>query len=355
MRKTLLAALFLCGCSAVHNVLYPESIEPEPKPVTKVEEKRLERIVSSQFEWAVQNYEAGAYEKAISQFKRLQSQGSNVPSFELIPYYLGMSYFRLGRDKEGVPQLEAFLKKSGPVGEQQDARVSLILAYERLQQWDKVVALAAESNKQNLFQENRALVYLVWARALREKGELQGAQAALKEGEQLMQSSSSEPRINSDPNLDLQGRLQFTASHLQTEECQRTQPKEVKSGKKSVKRLYRAWLESESECIRKSLGSATELVRLDSPWTAPALQSVDTALVRFTDKIRAFMTQEKSRLDQKRELERGARQELYRLLGAVDDSVKNLKNQSITTDPLELLRKRLDALLVSLSLPSSDR
>lgn len=352
--KPLLLCLALTGCSAVHNLIYPAAA-PEDKPQTPVEEKRQERLVSGQFEWAVQNYEAGAYDKAIAQFRRLEAHGPRVPAFELIPYYLGMSYFRKGRDNDGVPQLEAFLKKGGPVAEQREARIALLLAYERLQQWDRVAALAAESQRLNLFQQNRTLLLLVWARALSEKGELQGARSALKEGEQMLASVPDEDRkLISDPDADLWGRLHFTAALLQAEECRRTQPRDVKKGK-STRRLYITWLESEAECLRRALSETLDLVRNESTWMAKGLGAVDTALVRYTEKIRGYLAQEQGYLEQKRTLERGARQELYRLLGALDETLKNFKDQGFITEPLAGIRKHLDTLIVSLSLPSSER
>jgi hypothetical protein len=355
-RKPLWALVFfLGGCSSIHDLLYSEPAKEEIQS-PQVEERRQERVVSSQFEWAVQNYEAGAYDKAISQFKRLQSQGSQVPSYELIPFYLGMSYFQKKQDSSAIPQLESFLKQGGSVGEQQQARISLLLAYERQSQWNKVAALAAESNKQNFFQENRTLLYLVWARALREKGELQGARSALKEGEQLLlNSAGAEILPMSDPNNDLHGRLHFTSAYIQLSECMNAEPKEIAKGKKSRQRLYAPWLESVGQCLQNAQKDSVELVRRESTWMLPALQSVDASLVSFTNKVRGYLTQEQSRMEQKRALEKGTRQELYRLLAPLDDSIKNFKNQGIMHDPLMLLRKRIDALLVSLSLPSSER
>jgi tetratricopeptide (TPR) repeat protein len=136
---------------------------------------------SSKFEWGVQHYEAGNYEKAIKVFDGLRKEGAAVPNFDLLAYYLGMSHFRLGHFDVAARELEAFVHASGGRLEAQDARIVLLLAYEKLARWKDASSLAMESDKLTLFQNNRAVLKLVWARALREQGEQLGAKTALDE------------------------------------------------------------------------------------------------------------------------------------------------------------------------------
>lgn len=350
--KAALAALAAsaCACTSVQKVMYPAT---DGKPETVLEERRQEKLISSQFEWAVQNYEAGQYDKAIAEFKRLLTQGAEVPSFELVPFYLGMSYYRTKRDAEAAQYLESFLRKNGPISEQQEARLTLLLTYERQGAWDKLLALASETDKLNLFQENRALLRLLWARALVAKGELKGARAVLKESEPFLDViESTDGYLHPEPNADLVGRKSYTSVLLKTAECERRNPREVKQGKRT-KRLYANWLEDVGTCLREATSEGIELVRSESLWTQPALERLGASFEEFTAKIRSYQQKESGQLAEKNGLRIAARRQLYRLLGPIDDSLKNLQNQGLAVDSLNQLRKRTDALLVSLSASSS--
>src|SRR5690606_19366986 len=83
--------LWLPSCASLSEVFFSPSEPKEAESVTR--EKKRSRVISSQFEWAVQNYEAGDYDKAIRQFRQLETLGPSLESFELIPFYLGMSHF----------------------------------------------------------------------------------------------------------------------------------------------------------------------------------------------------------------------------------------------------------------------
>lgn len=337
----------LASCSTLSEALYPSSEPKETDSVTR--EKKRQKVVSSQFEWAVQNYEAGEYDLAIPQFRKLKSMGPNVPGYELVPYYLGMSLFQAKQFPEARLELENFLKSEPNSSESQEARVALLSIYEQTREWDKVLGLAAETDKLTLFQDKRAFLKLVWAQALQAKGEFKGAKAVLKDAAQYLDGHSAKRGNGPDLDKDLWGRFYYTTFILKLEDC-RTSPKEIGNGK-SKRRLYLPWLESSVDCYRYSLDQI-ERDLSESGWLTPAFAELEKSIRSFGDQIQSYINQEKGRLETRRGLEGQARQNLYRLLSKTEDTIKIFKNQGLETEPLEALRKRIDLLLVSLARPS---
>lgn len=337
----------LASCSTLSETLYPSSEPKEADSVTR--EKKRQKVVSSQFEWAVQNYEAGEYDLAIPQFRKLKGLGPNVPGYELVPYYLGMSLFQAKQFPEATVELEAFLKSEANLSESQEARVALLSIYEKTRQWDRVLGLAAETDRLTLFQDKRAFLKLVWARALQEKGEIKGAKAVLKDASQYLDGHSAKRSNSPDLDKDLWGRYYYTTFLLSLEDC-RVSPKEIGAGK-AKKRLYQPWLESTVDCYRRTLDQITRNLS-ESGWTPLSIAELDRAVGSFGENIQSYITQEKNRLSVRRALEGLARQNLYRLLSKTEESINFFKNQGLEEDQLELLRKRIDLLLVSLARPS---
>jgi tetratricopeptide (TPR) repeat protein len=337
----------LASCSSLSENLYPSSEPKESDSATR--EKKRQKVVSSQFEWAVQNYEAGEYQLAITQFRKLKSMGPSVPGFELVPFYLGMSLYQTQQFPEATAELENFLKSESNVSESQDARVALLSIYEKTRQWDRLLGLAAETDKLTLFQDKRAFLKLVWAQALQAKGEYKGAKAVLKDAAQYLDGHSAKRSNGPDLDKDLWGRYHYTNFLLSTEDCRRS-PKEVGSGK-GKKRLYQPWLESTVDCYRYSLDQiARELG--ESGWSPLAFAELERSIGSFGENIQNFMKLEKARLENRRALEGLARQNLYRLLSKTEDTIKIFKNQGLDPTPLDSIRKRIDLLLVSLARPS---
>lgn len=347
---------FLAGCSVSGTA--PDSPQaPTGSEVASPTRLRARNHAQwGKFEWAVQDYEAGDYKGAVSQFLKLDA-GPQQQDFDLIPFYLGMSYFRLGNYKEAALRLEKFLITGKERQEGQDARITLVLAYEHLKDWNKVLGLAAESDKLTLFQNNQALLKLVWARALLESGELQGARAELKEASQFLDQGPVSDQnwnqgVNFESERDLWGRFYFTSLLIQERECNATEPKQVKSGK-AIKTLYPLWLEAASDCYRASVRDASlELFRRDSSWSNSGEDIVTRGIDSFGKKIRAYLQKESKALNARRALEKSAREYLYRILNAVDENMKVFKEQQLSTQHLESIRKRIDLLLVSLANPS---
>ncbi len=334
-----LVLLLLCfnahSCSSISDFFFSTTKEES----LAEKERRRRQSIASQFEWAVQNYEAGDYEKALEQFRRLAAIGTDLPAYELVPFYAGMSFFRLKKYAEAASALENFLQKRTGHSQNQDARMALLEIYEQQAQWDKVLGLAAETEPLTLYQNNRAYLKLVWARALKEKGEFKGAKAVLQDATAYMENQNAD---------DLWGRYHYTSLMLEKESCSNSTPKTI--GKKV---LYEPWLDATVDCYRRLIGNLTqELLGKESAWSDLATQQLDQALASLGSQLRVFLQKEKPRLQNYRKLNDLSRQNLYRLMGKVDESLKNFKNQGITSPHLELIRKRIDLLLVSLVSPS---
>jgi tetratricopeptide (TPR) repeat protein len=321
--------------------------------------------VWTRFEWGVQNYEAGDYQKAIAGFESLRKEGPAVPDYDLLPYYLGMSHYHLGQYPDAARELEAFLRAGASRQEAQDARLTLLLTYEKLGRWDDATALAVETDKLTLFQYNRALLKLVWAHALRERGELLGAKAALDEAEPYLDKVSTEDGgqpLYADADQDLWGRYHYTSVLVEEMECGRLTPKEIgvaaKPGKKGrkarpLKRLYAPWLEAVTDCQRKAIAHASqEIFSHDSPWAPKAEAALTQGIEAFGERVRDYLRQESAALEKHRALEKTARENFYRLLSSVEDQIKIFKNRGLNSESLEAIRKKIDPLIVSLSHPS---
>jgi hypothetical protein len=311
-----------------------------------------QRAISSKFEWAVQHYEAGAYKDSLKNFLLLRGKGTEVPGYDLIPFYVGMSLFHLSRFEEAARELETFLRSGSARQEALDARLSLLLTLEKLGRWKEASSLAAETDKLTLFQNNRALLKLVWARALREQGEILGAKAVLKDSLPYLDKMEADERgpLRTDPDQDLWGRYHFIEALIDETECTKAGP----SSTRRKKTLYSPWLESVTDCFRGAITKASEeLFSRESPWSSLAQESLERGISHFAEEIDGYLQKEKAKLESFRTLQKASREQLYRILGTTDSQLKTLKDRGINPLPLESLRKLLDRLLVTLSRPSS--
>ncbi len=317
---------------------------------------RPHRSLSGKFEWGVQYYEAGEYKEALKTFERLRKEGARVPEFDLVSYYIGMSHFRLGHFPEAASELEGFLRTGSQRQEAQDAKISLLHTYEELREWKKASSLAADTDKMTLFQNNRALLKLIWARALREQGELLGAKAVLEDAlpylDLLGLDENTSVSVYSDPDQDLWGRYHFTSLLVREMECNQMVPKEVPGKGKKAKGtyLYTPWLESVTDCLAKTIDVASEeLFTRETPWAVPVEQSISNGIAVFAKKVEGYLAKEAPALDRHRALQKNVREQFYRLLTAVDENLKNFKKRGVTPSPLESFRKQIDRLLVTIS------
>lgn len=342
-----LAACALAGCAG-------ERVAPgEPSaPPPAVVDSRA-RGLSDQFQWAVQDYEAGKYTEAAEKFSRLEPRGAETPEFDLVSFYLGMCYYRAGQYGLATSRLREFLRgeRSGEMA--QDARLALLTIYERTQRWDDLLGLAAETDPLPLFQDNRAFLKLLWARALEAKGERKGAKKVLDDALQYLAGDPNAAARSPDPDQDLWGRYHYTKLVLDLGACGLTEPKAFAEGKKSVRRLYPAWLDSSVDCLRGSLGFLEkELLLRDSAWGKAGTQAFVKETERFGDRIKGYYAEEKNNLARQRTLQNSSRTNLYRLISALEESSGRLKAAGFSPTAFEALRKRIDLLLVSLSSPA---
>jgi hypothetical protein len=325
---------------------------------------RAVNTVSSRFEWGVQHFESGDYPKAIATFESLRKDGASVPGYDLIDYYVGMSHFHLREFDHCTTELEAFVRAGTKHEEEQDARVALLLTYEKLFRWKEIASLASESDGLTLFQNNRALVKLLWARALREQGELGGAKATLDETLPYLDKVGDENGQPFYADPDLWGRYHFTVLLVRESNCALLEPKNVapppkprKDNKPSLKpkpkRLYRSWLEARIDCQRKAITEASEeLFPLESGWTEPTVATLLQATGALADEVIRFEKEEASVLERSHALQKVARENFYRLLATIEEQIKIFKKRELSNTPLELLRKQVDRLLVAISRPS---
>lgn len=338
----LLVSLF-AGCSGSSD--YYEDAAPG------VKRKRASRSLSGQFEWAVQYYEAGSYQEAVKRLEALKKEGARVPEFHLIEFYLGMCHYRLGELPKAVAELKEFLRSGNQAAPSQEARITLLLAYEKLGLWKESASLSAETHKLTLFHYNRGLLHLLWARALTEQGEILGAKAALDESMAFLDKmGEGEPASTffSHPDQDLWGRFHFTQVLLETKECGLTEPKEVLK----KKRLYEPWMDSVTDCLRSAISHASkELFAKESQWGETAENALVQAIESFANKIRGHLKREASVIERHRALNKTTRESYYRLLGTVDEHLKSFKNQGLNALALERMRKQIDRLLVGVSGP----
>ena len=350
------ASFFLLAACSLSETAPETTQEPKAREFSSPTRERIrDHARWGKFEWAIQDYEAGNYQEAADEFRKLESSGANLEDFDLVPYYLGMSYYHLGKLQPGAEKLERFNQIAKDRREIQESRITLLLIYEQLKNWPRVLGLAAEMNDQSLFHSNQALHKLVWARALRETGELQGAKAVMKDVTQYL-SQGPEQEENwgqpTDPKNDLWGRFHYTALLLAEDECAKNTPNKVGTGKRA-KPLYNVWLEATADCVQNLITLASrELYRKESAWSALAAESNARSVREFGTKIQAFLKTEGKVLEARRSLEKVARQQLYRILTRLDENLKKLKEQEVSAQHLESLRKQIDLLLVSISRPS---
>ncbi|MGZ3693140.1 MAG: tetratricopeptide repeat protein [Bdellovibrionota bacterium] len=345
---------FLISSCSIFNA-QPDSTPGVGKEQVKspTRERSSNRVRISQFEWAVQSFEAGDYAHAVKQFKQLEKEGAKVADFELVPYYLGMSYFNAGFNREAAAYLERFLQVGQNLRESQDARMALLLIYERLNEWPRALGLAAETEHSTLFQNNRALLKLIWARALIETNEVLGAKAQLKDATQYLDLTSGEDRtVLSESERDVWGRYHFTSLLVQERECQALNPQKAGSGKRA-KTLYTNWLEGSIDCVRQAITEASnEIFIRESAWSVPSYSSLERSMDNLAAKIRQFLESENKVLSNKQALKKAAQAQLYRLITELDKNIKVFKIREVNSQYLESLRKRVDLLLVSISRPS---
>ncbi|RZA05579.1 MAG: hypothetical protein EOP11_12500 [Proteobacteria bacterium] len=330
-----------------------ERVAPEEGKPSEAASPSRARSLANEFQWAVQDYEAGKYVAATEKFQKLEAAGAENPEFDLVPFYLGMGYFQAGQDGPAKERLQTYLKGERSGENAQEARLALLTIYERTHAWDELLGLSAETDPQPLSQTNRAYLKLLWARALKEKREAKGARAVLAESLQYLRGDPSVSAKAATANQDLWGRYHYTDLLLRLDSCERSSPRTLAEGKKGARRIYPAWLDSSVDCYRAALRfMESELLNRESAWAKPGAEDFSKAVDVFAQRIQGFYQDEKNQLNRRRALQSAARASVYRFLSALEESTRALKPGVAGPEAFANIRKRLDLLLVSISSPT---
>ena len=341
MRWLCIFSLLLSACSGFGDFIYRPSPQPgsdntQAAPTTAAlseeEKNKLSRRFRSRYEWAVQYYESGEYDKAKKSFLSLTQAGALLEEFELVPFYLGMSEKKLGNCPAAIAHLQNFKKSSRMLG---DARLAQMECLEQMSEWKKITALAAEMEKASLLQEQRVDYLLFWSRALTELGELQGAKSRLEEAENQIFNQPGERRESQRFALS---RLAFdlkTCSQL-------PYPKK--------KAPWQNWVIGRSECEEQSLRYAGEkLFGSDSAYAQMAYTLLEKSSRIFVDDSRGLA--KNLNLRDRRKLRDLTQKSLYRLYDRAGTIENALQKQMLITKHLEQLKKHWDGLLSELTQP----
>lgn len=353
--SVLVAPAFFNSCAE-----QPMRQAPSKQELEAAERKRLYRRYQSQYEWAVQHFEAGQYDKALISFQELSKDGAVVGAFQNIPYYLGMCYFREDRLPEAESEFEFFLASHPEPLFTQDGGMHLLLIFEKEKAWDKLVALAAEFDKTNLYQNNHILLKLLWGNALLEQGELLGARQTLTDALSLLNNQPSleyEPEMSREnSNSDLWGRYYFTSLKAKLLGCERLSPKEIQTAKKKSEKLYGEWIEASTSCYQDTEKMLLEnFLKSQSSWLASAFSVYSASLDIYGPKLAKMFFQDETHLQAQRDLTAKARQSFYELLHFTEEASKEYENQPLAMQHLNGLQKQFDRLIYSLALPSSNK
>jgi len=352
------------GCSLINSLLGRESL-PEEDELTIDETTKLEgntlRAISTQFEWAVQYYEAGQYEQALASFSSLEKEGASVPSFELIPFYQGMSFMQLNKPEKAIPYLESFIKNNAKLAKAQEARMALLICFESTKNWTALSAMASEIEKFSLYTENRTLLHLLWAEALLEQNELLGAKKNLAVAASLMNNMPvhSDSYLSAElnrSNEDLYGRYIWTNARFNVLECTRLKPQEQSKKSKNKKHFFEIWIQAKSDCLQKTMLETLNVYQSLSPRWAENTVKIYTQACNDFIKTPQWLVENKyisNQKEAKQMLKNKLRISFYNFSSLWGGFLKNFQYQTLNRDYLEKIIKHIESLIYELSLPSS--
>lgn len=300
--------------------------------------------LNSRYQWAIQNYEAGQYEKALKELHSISMEGPEVERYELVDFFEGMSLFHLSRLPEATAKLEAFLKQAPKAYEAQEARMTLLRAYEMEKNWPKLVALAAESDNQSLYFENRALLKLFWAEALNQLGEHSGAERVLSETNVLLNNLPEEYEGSGDGydlRRELRGRYQWINLSNKAHDCSRTVV--PAKGKAS---LLNQWADGYGEClVQASQDFFKDSRDLGAQWIERSQMALFDAWKNWLAESHARLEEKKGSLALKREVDQRVKKSFARFLFLIQEERKSFKNQPDKDKILRRLAQNVENLL----------
>ncbi|NUM88702.1 MAG: hypothetical protein HUU37_05825 [Bdellovibrionales bacterium] len=348
--KVVVLAASLSGCTSIGDMFFARSEEQDPSQKARQREERLSESINSKFEWAIQNYEAGRYEDAIRGFRSVQRDPARVERFELIHWYLGMSHFHLGKLDDALTHLRQYLQANPVPGqESQEARVTLLRIHESRSDWPAIATLAAETDRLSLYQQNRALVKLLWAEALYQQKEYAGARSAASDAETILASLPQTEGDHFDPRGALWSRHRWLQLVLDGHSC--SDLTVARTGKKIH---LEQWVDGYGECLERSVKRyVAEISQLPARWAektnAHMVRSFEVYRQRLEEELRAL----RPPLARQRALEGSARRAFHRILDQLNQGLKNFENQPDARESVERLLKSTEGLLHRFSLPNS--
>lgn len=347
--------LALSSCGTISSLLYSrpaqEVTADDAKTQTEEEKQRLKRKYQSRYEWAVQHYESGDYKHSLQDFQYLSGVGALVESFDLIPFYLGMSRFHLEDCGAAVKALENFHHHGSRW--EQEARMSQMRCYEKSREWKKIAATAAELENMQMNQNQRVLQKLFWAKALMELGESMGANVQLKDAALLLNNMPQDNELDANSlYFESWGRYYLVAISADLKSCLGQPVVEQKAGKKIKNLLWQNWLDGQNLCLEKATREALDhLLPSDSSMAGEGLNLLESATRDFVVKTKSLGS--RLTLSTREQLKRRTQQIFYRLSSITEENQKNFQNQSFGIKNLERLKKHFDSLIMELSVPSS--
>ena len=286
MLKSLLRAagiaslvLSLGACSSVARLFGKKETPPAPEPTKKFQ------VVESDFEWAMQSFEAGQYEDALARFQKVSRGGGANSRNDIILFYQGKCLFGLGRINEAVPKLELFLERNLSHPKAQEARFSLLNSLAQLREWKKVTLLAADTLRLESLAGNRILVQLIWGQALVELGELTGAEKSLQEAKPLFASLPDHSLVGdivSESKSSLADRALWLGAHLDFARCRKIAPPGQNNKRSTAIKSSQDWARNKGKCLHKAISASLESFPALGPrWQHALEQSISEAIDHY--------------------------------------------------------------------------
>lgn len=350
----LISIFSMQSCSSIGNFLFGRKEVPALRNDAG---ETLRAESSSRYEWAIQHYESGHYESALNGLQDFENAGATLNKYPLVPFYLGMSHFQLGRCKEATENLQKFITASPGMSEAQAARLSIMECEERANDWRGVVSLAAETERFPLYAESRIRLKLLWTKALFKLSEISGAKASLKETEELVSNFSRDPDHSNDLNnaqQEFEARLFHLHTMLDLEDCEKIAGPKQKD-QKNAQVLVERWLETKGDCLLNATTKALELgIAFSGEQADLWIASLHEYFVNYYNSPQYLLEQKlyADLRDAGVAAKPKIRAALYRLSAAIAQKINEKRATVRTQNALKGLQKQIEDLLLQLSLLS---
>lgn len=357
-------ALFATGCGPVAKLFGKEDSPPVPAVATGPEPvqetasdgtKVLVANAESNFQWALQAFEAGHYQDALERFDDIAEDGHTS---ELIPYYQGRALYYLGRHKEAVERLTLFVTRNPKSLQAREARLTILVAQNTLRDWERSTVLAAEALQDEAYIGNKILIRLLWGEALIERGELTGARKVIHETKSMFASipeGSLLGDVMAESKSSLAERELWLESHLHIRGCAADRP----PAQAKVKQLT-DWYRRRGACLKQAFDIALVSFTILGPrWNRAMSNTLTFGIENFLDSPEAAIAaQALKHPNAAREVGLPEiRKYFYQILDRLEHADRSSSVPSTVPRPFRALITKIEQGLQSLSLKaaSSDR